>query len=315
MELSKSGKGIIMIALAGCLWGTLGSMVKILSSYNLLSQTIVFWRVFLAFIILYSYTYLTNKDLLKIDKQGILYSALMGLVCQTLFNIMYFISIQQTTISTAVVLLYTSPIFIIILSRILYNEKLTKWKIISLIICIIGCFLTVTGGNINALKFDIWGILLGIGAGFTYSLYTIFSKHTLKKYNHLTIIVYMLGFGSLFILFISKPSDIFLIDYDIKIFSLLFYLSILATIAPYILYSAGLSYGVNPSKAGIIATVEVIVAVVISFLFFNESILGWKLIGIVMVLFSVFIIRLDDSNLKDNLNITEKKPIINQHHL
>ncbi|SHJ84959.1 DMT family transporter [Paramaledivibacter caminithermalis] len=293
MGLSKSAKGVIMILLAGCLWGTVGSIVKILNSYNISSQAIVFWRVFLAFIILYSYIYITNKDLLKIDKKGILYAALMGLICQSVFNTLYFTAIEKTTISTAVILLYTSPIFIIIISKILYKESFTKYKALSLITCVIGCFLTVTGGNFKALEFNITGILCGIGAGFTYSLYTIFSKGTLEKYNQWTMTIYMLGFGSLFILFISKPSDIFFIDYNLKVSSIFFCIAILTTIMPYTLYSTGLSYGVESSKAGIIATIEVVMAVTMSFLFFNETIIGWKLLGVFMVLLSVLIIRFD----------------------
>lgn len=300
MDSSKKTKGLIMIIVSGCLWGLVGAFVKILNGYGISSNTIVFWRIFIAFIFLFIYLYFTNRDLLKIDKKGILYLAAMGFVCQTLFNIFYFTAIEKTTISTAVVLLYTSPIFVTIMSRIFYNELLTKFKILALIGCIIGCFLTVTGGSIQSLEFNILGILLGLGAGITYGSLPIFSKGILDKYSYWTIVLYMMGFGSLFIPIFSNPLEIFQFNYGPKAYLVMLLLSTISTVVPFTLYTTGLSFGIETSKAGIISTIEVVVAVIISFVFFNEQIMGWKLLGIVIVLLSVCLIQLDYGDSKIN---------------
>lgn len=298
MDSSQKTKGLIMIIVSGSLWGLVGAFVKILNSYGISSSTIVFWRIFIAFIVLFIYIYFTNRDLLKIDKKGILYLGAMGFVCQTLFNIFYFTAIEKTTISTAVVLLYTSPIFVAIMSRIFFNEQLTKFKIIALVGCIIGCFLTVTGGSIQSLEFNILGILLGLGAGVTYGSLPIFSKGILHKYSYWTIVLYMMGFGSLFIPIFSNPFKIFQSHYDPKVYLVMLLLSTISTVIPFTLYTTGLSFGIETSKAGIISTIEVVVAVIISFLFFHEQIIGWKLFGIVTVLFSVCLIQLESSSPK-----------------
>ena len=80
------------------------------------------------------------------------------------------------------------------------------------------------------------------------------------------------------------------------------------------MYITGLSYGVEASKAGIICSLEIVVSVIISYLFFNEVILGVKLLGIIMALGSIFIINFDRRGIiliEKHGNIDEKLNCIN----
>ncbi|GAI65265.1 unnamed protein product, partial [marine sediment metagenome] len=58
-------------------------------------------------------------------------------------------------------------------------------------------------------------------------------------------------------------------------------------------YITGISYGIEVSRAGIISTLELVVAVILSYLIFKETLWGWKLAGILMVVFSVIIVQMD----------------------
>ena len=100
-----------------------------------------------------------------------------------------------------------------------------------------------------------------------------------------------MGFGSLFTLITIDPREIFLIDYNLKILSNLTALALLANALASLLYVMGMSKDIQSSKASIINTVEVPVAVLISFIFFRENILGLKLIGILLVILSVVILE------------------------
>ncbi len=106
--------------------------------------------------------------------------------------------------ATAVVLLYTAPIFVVILARVLYGERLTIRKIISLILAITGCILVVGLYQPGNLLVNGLGILFGLGAGFTYALYNIMGKQVATNYSPLTIVVYLMGLGALF-LFPLRP--------------------------------------------------------------------------------------------------------------
>ncbi|HKK83232.1 MAG TPA: DMT family transporter, partial [Atribacterota bacterium] len=174
-------KGYLMIATAGCLWGSVGFFVEKLFDAQLPLSTIVFWRMFFAFIILFLYLYFTDKSKLKINREILKYVIAIGLVSQCLFNISYFTTIRITSIATAVTLLYTSPIFIALMARIFFRELFTANKIIALFLCVTGCFFTVTGGSWETLQLNSSGILAGLAAGLTFGSLTILSKPIANK--------------------------------------------------------------------------------------------------------------------------------------
>ena len=301
--MKKHAKGYLMVATAASIWGTVGIQVQILFNYNVSLQSIVFWRMFFAFFILLIFIFITKRERLLIDKKGLIYMGIMGLSSQLLFNLCYFSCIQKTSISTAVTLLYSAPIFIAIMARIFYGELFTLMKTLALLICIGGCFLAATGGSLSVLRLNLIGVLLGLAAGFNFSLVTIVSKAIIRKYHQLTIIIYALGFGLIFYLPFSRPLAIFEQGLPLLAWALIVCFGIVSTAIAYGLYITGISYGIEVSRAGIISTLELVVAVVLSWLLFRENILGWKLVGILMVIFAVIIIQLE-------LNNRKKKPLI-----
>jgi len=282
-----------MVAAAGILWGTIGIQVQTLLNYQLSVQAIVLWRMIFAVLILFPFIFFTKREILKVDLRGIAYFSLIGICSQFFFNVLYFSAIQKTTIATAVTLLYTAPIFIAVMARIFYKELFTPVKTVALFLCMGGCFFAATGGSIAVLKLNLIGVLMGLGAGFTFSLVTIISKAIIHKYHQFTIIVYALGFGLLFYLPFSHPLIIFQKNLPLEVWLLIASFGVISTAVAYGLYITGISYGIEVSRAGIISTMELVVAVILSYLIFKEALLGWKLAGILMVVFSVIIVQVD----------------------
>lgn len=298
-----------MIATAGCLWGTVGFFVTRLLDAGLPVSTIIFWRMFFAFILLFFYLYLTDKSKLKIDRLLLKYVMAIGLFSQCLLNVSYFNAIRLTSIATAVTLMYTAPLFIAIMARIFYREFFTIYKILALGLCFLGCYLTVTAGSWQNLQFNTIGILLGLASGLTFGSLTIISKPIAGKYHPYTIVCYSMGFSLLFYLPFSQPMVLFQSGNSPMIWVYALSLSIISTIFAYIFYINGLSTGIEASKAGIISTIEVVVAVIISYLFFGEKLTGWKLVGILMVIGSVIIVQLDRLTVKTRYK-KEKSEVI-----
>ena len=289
-------KGYVLLLLAGIFWGTLGIFGEILFKYGLNPELVVFYRLFLGFISLFLIILFMDKSLLKIDFRGIKYTFFMGITTQSIFNILYFKTIDISTPTTAVVLLYTCPVFLTIIGKIFYKENLTKTKLISIALCIIGCFLTVTGGNISVLNMNFLAIVLGLGSGFTYSLVTVFSKKLLNDYNPLTIILYSFLFGAICLIPISNPIALLKIKITIGLIITLMSLGIFAAALSYIFYVKGLSYGVEASKAGIIASSEVIVATILSVIFLGEHLIFIKILGVLLLLSSIVITNINNKN-------------------
>ena len=92
-----------------------------------------------------------------------------------LFNSLYFYTIVNSRASIAVVLLYTSPVFVMILARIFFGEKITRYKLAALVLTIAGCVL-VTGVLGEGYMPPAIAILTGVLTGLAYALNNIITS-------------------------------------------------------------------------------------------------------------------------------------------
>lgn len=62
-----------------------------------------------------------------------------GIISVVLFNLFYLTTFTLSSLSVAVMLLYTAPVFVMLLSLLLFKERLTFSKILALCSTISGC--------------------------------------------------------------------------------------------------------------------------------------------------------------------------------
>jgi drug/metabolite transporter (DMT)-like permease len=283
----------IYIIIAGIFWGTMGLFVRHLTSYFTTMQ-IVSIRSFFSMIVLF----IKNKNLLLISLKDVWCFIGTGCFSIVLFNYCYFRTIITTSLSVAVILLYTSPIFVILLSRILFKEKITLQKITAVVITIIGLiFITDIFGS--KLTLNIFGIFIGLGAGFGYGLYSIFGRFALmKKYNSLTICFYTFLFAFLGTLpFINIVETFSVMFMDVKTLLVIVSFAIFVSVLPFICYTIGLSR-IDAGTASILACVEPVVATLIGTFFYKEKLKTTEFMGVVFVISAVIILQLGNRIIK-----------------
>ncbi len=305
MQLTDKAKGYLMVGASGFFWGTGFLYIQYILDSGLAPKDMVSWKMIVGFIFMFAYTYFKDKKLLKIDKKTLIYIAIMAFVCHVLYNLFMNIAIERTTIATTVALLYTAPIFVLIISRLVFKELFTTYKIIAVVVCITGVFLTVTGGTFEVLDFNVSGVIFGLAAGLAYAMMNLISKALVSNYKQVTILTYTFGLAFLFSLTFSNPLAAFKLEFNIWFWVNILLLGFIPTVLGYFCFTTGLSYGIESSKAAIIATIEVPVSVVGSYLIFAEYISAWKLIGIILVLLSVFLIHKDDMKAKEVKGLTD----------
>jgi len=152
-------KSFIYIVLAGLLWGTSGIFVNILSPYGFSSLQMTFLRVMVSFVSIFIYILFFRKSVIKTNIKELLLFACGG-VCLFATSACYYASMQLTSIATAVILMYTAPIFVMIFSVMFFDEKFTRLKAAALVCMIIGCALV--SGVVGGLKINIPGVVLGL---------------------------------------------------------------------------------------------------------------------------------------------------------
>lgn len=274
---------------AGVLWGTISVFLKNLSSSGLSLIQITACRAVFSSFFLFVYFLVKDKNLLKIKLKDIWMFVGTGVVSLTFFSLCYFSTILESGASIAVILLYTSPIFILLLSAILFKEKITKIKLFALILTFVGCiFVTGIGGE-NHLSAK--GLFIGLCAGFGYALYSIFSRFALEKYKPLTVTFYTFVFSSISLLPFCNIVEI-CSSFSEKSLLFLIGIALVCTVLPYIFYTFGLS-GLETGKAAILVTVEPLVGSLIGIFVWKENLDMLKLIGIIMIFIAVILINLN----------------------
>ncbi len=284
-------KSFIKIFATGCLWGTIGLFVKLMEGQGSSSSYTSFLRLLFGALFLAVLTLIVDgPGAFRIGKKTLVSCILLGIVCQGVFNLLYSASVSENGVSVASVLLYTAPVFTTIASLILFREKLNCLKWIALPVNVIGCALTATGGNFSAAAIAPLGLLIGVGAGFTYGMTAVFGRIAMKeKSSPLAVATYNLFFGCVFIAAVRRPWRTAQAPLDPKllVFGALF--GLIATALAYALYFSGLSGITETSRVPVVASVEVVVATVIGAAAFSESMNAFRIAGIVLVLVSILL--------------------------
>jgi len=285
----QSGCGTLYILAAGSCWGFIGLFVKNIYLLGITPYETAFYRMFLGAVFLGVVILIKPAAGFKISAKTLFKTMAIGLISQMLFNYFYFKSIEINPLSLAVILMYTAPVFAAVMARFVYGEPFSPVKIMALFCCMGGCFLAVTGGRLTMGNLDLSGILFGLLSGFCYAMFPIISK-SIPQGNPYTLTFYSMLFGSIFFLPVAYLNDALVFTVSS---GKIFYLTLLVTVStvlPYIFYYTGMGKGIEASKAGVVSSIEVAVAVVLSLVFFRENIGIVQLIGILLVLVSILML-------------------------
>ena len=180
----------------------------------------------------------------------------------------------------------------VLLSVPLFGEKLTRKKLICLVLAITGCALA-SGVASGGMALSPMTLLLGLGSGFGYGLYSIFSRFALQRgYHPITITAYIFLFGALGGIFLTDFSQITRVvraDGGNLIYLMVY--TLVTTIVPYISYTTGLQQ-VENGVAAVLACIEPVMATVFGIFVFSEmpTLSGW--LGILLVLIALTALNL-----------------------
>lgn len=287
----KGALGGILIVIAGLFWGSMGLFVRHLNSLGFTSIQVACLRLVTAGILFALILLIKDPKGFKISAKDIPIFLALGLVSILFFTCCYFTAIRLMTMSTAAILLYTSPIWVMILAVIFLKEKINAKKIIALILAFAGCVLVSGfGGKVTPV-----GILVGLGSGLGYGLYSIFGSFALKKYSPLTVTCYTFLIAGLGSIFVSDPADLItkISSNGNKPALLGFVLltSVITAVIPFLLYTLGLNR-TTAGRAAVLATVEPAAATVFGFFVMKETIGPVAVLGILLVFAAIMILSI-----------------------
>lgn len=244
--------------------------------------SLAFWRWFFAFLILLPFVFekiKNNQNQIKKEWKKLLFLGFTGFcIC----GILPAISGMTTTVINMGIIYSASPIFIILFSFFLFKEKINKYGIIGIIICLIGVTAVLAKGNFNnllKLKFtsgDLWIA----GAMISWAIYSIYLMNFRSKFDLITRFVLMSFFGILCIipLYIIENSYFISTNFDFNFFKWTLLASILPGIIAFLMYSK-LQKLVGASLTGLTVYLIPIYSSIYGYFLFNEELFLYHLFG------------------------------------
>ncbi|MDE6844507.1 MAG: DMT family transporter [Lachnospiraceae bacterium] len=293
MNTSKSN-GTFLILLAGIFWGSMGIFVRGLTDLaGFTSIQVVSIRLTVAALTFSLILLLKDPKGFRIKMKDIPLFLGLGFGSILFFTTCYFTAIRMMTLSIAAILLYTSPIWVMLLSLCLFHEKMTRNKLLALIISFVGCVLVSGLGSADS-NVSLIGILIGLGSGLGYGLYSILGTIALRKYSTYTVTTYTFLTAAVGSLFLCSLPDLWhkITVCPRKPFLSVFIIltGLVTAVIPFLLYTLGLEQ-VEASRAAILATIEPMVATLIGVVVFHEYMTVLSVIGILCILCAIVLLN------------------------
>lgn len=290
METQKKAPAIAAILAAAALWGIIGLWNRRLMAAGLSPLSIVLVRNLGGMALLALFFALRDRSVFQVERRHWKYFFGTGVVSVGFFTICYFSCQKLCSLAVASILLYTAPSFVVLLSAVLWKEPVTKKKLLALFLTLIGCAF-VCGLFSGGLSVTVPGVLLGLGSGFFYALYSVFGRYALAHYGPMTVTVWTFLFAGPASLVLLRPAELgAALGGGPEVWLTALALAVFSTAAPYILYTWGLAR-TEPGRASILASLEPVVASLTGALVFGEPLGTLTVLGILCVLAGVTILR------------------------
>lgn len=298
MKMNMERKASAVILLAGTVWGIQNVFVKKLSTFGLDAMQISLIKMIVASCAFSLVILFTDRSAFRIRLKDIWMFIGTGIVSVTLYNYLGFYTAIRGGMAIAEVLVYTSPIFIMLISAVVFRERITAKKLLALVLTVAGCVL-MAGVIGSGYRFESIVILTGVLSGFFFALYTIFSRFAMAKYRPITVTAwtFILGMAGSF----PKGNiggTIAAISSDPKVLLWGAGLGIISSALPYMLYTWSLQY-VETGKASILSCMELVVGAVVGILLFSEPHDIAKIVGIAIIIAAIVLLNTGSSGKAD----------------
>ena len=199
--MKKYASYACILAAAAC-WGCIGLFNRPLLNAGIAPENLVVIRNLGGLAVLALFFLCTDRSVFKMKAKHLPIFIATGIISVVLFTLCYFNAQKLCSLSVSAILLYTAPAMVVLMSALVFKEKITGKKLLALALALLGCAL-VTGVFTGGLSLTTKGLFFGLGAAFFYALYSIFAPFGLRHYSPLAVVFWTFVFAALGALFVA----------------------------------------------------------------------------------------------------------------
>jgi len=274
--------GVFLILVSGSSFGALAIFARLAYDDRVTPITLLFLRFGIASLCMLLIMWLRR---IPIPRGWVLLGlALMGGIGYVGQALSYFTALTLIPAGLVALLLYLYPAIVTILAVIILKERISKWKVIALLMALGGTVLTIgpTGGG------QVLGVVFGLGAAFIYSTYILVGSRITKQVTAIqssTVVIVSAAIVSSVLVAIKGPA----FPATASGWASVIAIALISTVLAIITFFAGLER-VGPTNASTLSTVEPAVTVVLAAMVLGETVSLFRIIGGMMIILAVIIL-------------------------
>lgn len=224
---------------------------------------------------------------------------LLGLFSTTLYQIFFLYGVKYAAASDDSIVIGAGPVMIGILASVYAQERLTKWKILGLLVGLSGVVLIGFLSPNTAVLNRPLGLTLVFFGAVSYALYTILLRRFVQKTNSdpfgvhvssLSINSWMAVFGLIFLAPFSLVERPWNANWTANSWIGILYLALLSTIVGYYLFIVGVTK-IGAGRASIFGNLVPVFGVLTSALILNEAVSIGTVVSLLLILTGVFLVN------------------------
>lgn len=293
-------KGTIYSLLSGLIWGICGILGEyFFSHYQVSSEWITSMRLLVAgsFVIILSSLKLRSQ-LFDIWRNRNNYLPFLAYAILGIFSVQYFfyLCVEYSNATTATILQFISPIFILFYNRIIYKKKASKSAILYVLIAMVGVFLMATKGDLSKLSITPLALLTGLLSALGVMFNVILPQRFAKKYGFVPTVGWGMIIAGIFSNFLYP---VYKISFQVDAISICICLTIafLGTAFAFFLSMKAVSL-VSPLVVSVVSASEPLSSAILSILFLGLVLDGYLLLAMILIIIPMIFLSIEESKNK-----------------
>jgi drug/metabolite transporter (DMT)-like permease len=252
-----------------------------------------------AFLVLFIYVYLRNKQSLKIKAKELPTLIVFGIFGFAAVNLLYFLAIQRLNVGIALIIEFTAPIWIALWMRFIQKKLVSKLMWWGLVIGLTG--LVLIAQVWRGLTLDGLGVLFAVLDAFALTIYFLVGEKLVGVKSSEATMAWGLGISSAFFAIIQpwwtfpfkEMGNIVdltgrLSGISLPTFYLVLWVILFGTAIPYFLVLNGLR-GLSAAKTSSIGMLEPVLGGIFGWIFLYENLNFIQSVGVLVVLVGIYL--------------------------
>ena len=275
---------------AAFLWGTSATLARfVFRDKGVPALTAVELRLLFAVAILGPWLAWRRPQALRIARADLGYFVALGLFGVAAVQGTYYYAISVLGVGLAILIQYVAPALIVAYAA-LRGVPVRLATVIAIASALLGIALLVSNvdPNTSPLHARPLGWVAGFGSTLSFAFYVVFSKRGLQRYAPETVLFYTFLIACAFWAIVTPPWRILAAGYGPDLWLMFAALGVFSTLVPFFLFNTGL-HRLAAAEAGIIASLEPVVAVLSAAVFLGEGLRAVQWLGALFVLLAAML--------------------------